>query len=276
MNYEILDWVLVLASVAAYLGACGAAVRRALSRQDAESRAWKVLVAVGWIACAAFLMSAGVRRHACPLVNRMEAMAFVTTLLVLVCALLDFSFRMTGLTAVAVPIAAALLAGSLSLGGTDPVGRAEHGHWLYLHIALMLASYAAFAVAFLGGALFLYQERQLRTKRFGLLFHRLPALDAADRLTARSVLFGFPLLTLGILIGGVRAHTQGNLSTAWFADPKAILSVFTWVLFLVVLALRLNMRYGGRRSAYLTVLGFGVLAFTVLGASLIGPGYHRW
>lgn len=276
MSYEVLDWVLVLASIAAYLGACGASVRRALARQDAESRTWKLLVVVGWLACAAFLMSAGIRRHACPLVNRMEAMAFVTTLLVLVCGLLDFSFRMTGLTAVSVPIATALLTGSLSLGGDGPAGRTEHGHWLYLHVAFMLLSYSAFAIAFLGGALFLYQERQLRTKRFGLLFHRLPPLDAADRLTARAILFGFPLLTLGILIGGVRAQTQGILNTVWFADPKVILSIFTWVLFLVVIALRLGMKYGGRRIAYLTVLGFGVLAFTVLGASLIGTGSHHW
>ncbi len=276
MNYETLDWVLVLASIAAYLGACGTAVRRALARQEAEGRAWMLLVAIGWLACAAFLAEAGMRRHACPLVNRMEAMAFVTSLLVLVCGLLDFSFRMTGLTAVAVPIAAALLSGALALGGGEPIGKAGHGHLLYLHIALMLASYAALAIAFLGGGLFLYQERQLRTKRFGPLFHRLPALDVADRLTARSLLFGFPLLTLGILIGGVRAQSQGTLGTAWFADPKVILSVFTWIIYLVVLAFRLHVNYGGRRIAWLTMLGFGFLAFTVLGASLVGPGFHRW
>ncbi len=276
MTYGTVDWVLIFSGVAAYLGACGAAIRRAVLRQEAEGNAWKLLVALAWLACVAFLVSAGVRRHACPVVNRMEAMAFVTSLLVLVCALLDFSFRMRGLTAVAVPIAAALLVGSIGLGGTEPAVAAHQGHWLYLHISLLLAGYAAFSIAFLGGALFLYQERQLKSKRFGLLFHRLPALDATDRLTSRALLFGFPLLTLGILFGGVQAQARGALSTAWFADPKVILSLFTWVLYLVVLALRLNVKYGGKRIAFLTVLGFGFLAFTVLGASLLGRGFHRW
>lgn len=276
MTYNALEWVLLSACVVSYLAACGVGLRRAFARQEAEGRVWGLLVALGWLACAAFLASAGIRRHACPVVNRMEAMAFVTCLLVLLCAMLDFSFRMRGLTTVAVPIAALLLAGALALGGSKPITGEARGHWLYLHISLMLASYAALAIAFLGGALFLYQERQLKTKRFGILFHRLPSLQATDLLTARALLFGFPILTLGILVGAVWAQTQGVLSTAWYGDPKVILSLFTWLLYLVVIALRLNVKYGGKRVAYLTVLGFGFLAFTLLGANLVGRGFHRW
>lgn len=276
VGYDPLDYILLLAGVAAYLGACGVAVRHALLHKDVQGSLWKVLVALGWLACVGFLVSAGVRREACPVVNRMEAMAFTTSLLVLVCALLDFSFRMRGLTAVAVPIASALLGGAVALGESGPTGAPAQRHWLYLHISLLLMSYAALSIAFLGGVLFLYQERQLKSKRFGLLFHRLPALDATDRMTARALVFGFPLLTLGILFGGVSAHARGVLGTAWFGDPKVILSIFTWIVYLVVLALRLNVKYGGRRVAYLAVLGFGFLAFTVLGANLVGRGFHRW
>lgn len=276
MTYDTLEWLLLGGCVVSYLAACGVALRSALANREAEGRAWGLLVALGWLASAAFLVSAGVRRHACPVVNRMEAMAFVTCLLILLCAMLDFSFRMRGLTAIAVPIGAILLAGAVALGGGQPITRATHGHWLYLHISLMLGSYAALAIAFLGGALFLYQERQLKTKRFGILFHRLPSLQATDRLTARALLFGFPLLTLGILVGAVWAQTQGTLATAWYGDPKVILSLFTWLLYLCVIALRLNVKYGGKRVAYLTVLGFGFLAFTLLGANLVGRGFHRW
>lgn len=276
MSYPTLEWLLFSAGLIAWLAACSISARRALARQDVEGPAWSLLVGSGWLACVAFLVSAGLRQETCPVVNRMEAVAFVTALVVLICALLDFSFRMRGLTAVAVPIAAALQAGALVLGDSGPSGPGDQGTWLYLHISLLLASYATFSIAFLGGAVFLHQERQLKSKRFGLLFHRLPALDATDRLIARALLFGFPLLTLGILFGCVHAHTRGTLDTAWFADSKVILSLFTWVLYLVVIALRLGVKYGGKRIAYLTVLGFGFLAFTVLGANLVGRGFHRW
>ena len=45
--------------------------------------------------------------------------------------------------------------------------------------------------------MYLLQERELKKKRFGLFYTRLPSLEALDNLNSHCLAVGFPLLTLG-------------------------------------------------------------------------------
>jgi ABC-type transport system involved in cytochrome c biogenesis permease subunit len=118
--------------------------------------------------------------------------------------------------------------------------------------------------------LYLVQEKQLKTKKARLLFRRLPSLETLDDLNYRSLSWGFPLLTLGILSGAVWA--QYAWGQFWLWEPRLVLSVLTWVLYALLLYYR-TAGWQGRRAAALTIICFAVLLVSFLGVRLL-PGRH--
>lgn len=138
-----------------------------------------------------------------------------------------------------------------------------------VHMTCSLLSYAAFLVAFVSGVLFLIQERQLKRKTMGLLFHRLPSLDALDRANFLAIGIGFGLLSVGVVFGLVGAGVL--LGRWWTGDPKASATIILWGLYLGLWLVRLRATLRGRRVALLSVLGFSLVVFTFLGVSRLSP-----
>ncbi|MBI4340865.1 MAG: cytochrome c biogenesis protein CcsA [Candidatus Omnitrophica bacterium] len=129
-----------------------------------------------------------------------------------------------------------------------------------VHVACSLLSYVAFLVAFVSGWLFLIQERQVRRKTLGALFHRLPSLATLDRLNFRSLGFGFALLSLGLLFGFVGMRV--SFGRWWMPDPKLAVAVAVWCAYLLLWMVRLRSALRGRRVAILSILGFSLLLLT--------------
>lgn len=142
---------------------------------------------------------------------------------------------------------------------------------IILHTLCSLLSYAAFLTAFVAGILFLIQERQLKRKRMGWLFHRLPALGTLERLNYAAIGIGFVLLTVGLVCGfiGVRAL----FGRWWNGDPKEALTLLLWLSYLVLWLVRVRATLRGRRIALWSILGFTLVLFTLVGA---GWALHSW
>src|SRR5439155_492810 len=83
------------------------------------------------------------------------------------------------------------------------LGDAFHGAWVWVHIALAMIGIAAFVLNFAGALMYLLQERQLKAKRPGAFYYRLPDLQTLDRLTYRTLALRFPFLTTGLILGAV-------------------------------------------------------------------------
>jgi ABC-type uncharacterized transport system permease subunit len=143
---------------------------------------------------------------------------------------------------------------------------------ILLHTWCSLLSYAAFLAAFVTGVLFLVQERQLKRKRMGMLFHRLPPLGMLDRWNFLAISAGFGLLTIGATTGFVQAALLRG--TWWTGDPKEYLTVCLWVGYLTLWALRRRATLRGRRVALLSVAGFTLVLLTFLGAGRLLPSMH--
>ena len=121
------------------------------------------------------------------------------------------------------------------------------------HITLIFTGYAALVLSFGASLLYLIQERSLKSKRPGIL-SRLPALEVIDEIGFRSLLLGFPFMTLGLIAGTVVAQsTYGRID---LLDPKILLSILMWAVYLVLLFIRWNAGWRGRRAAYLATGAF--------------------
>ncbi len=140
-----------------------------------------------------------------------------------------------------------------------------------IHVTLVIFSYAAFVVTFVCGLMYLIQERELKTKRFGAAFQRLPALNTCDEIGYRSLTVGFVLLTLGV-VTGIYWNNQRD-GRYWHNDPKEVMALVTWLVYLFIMHYRLMAGWRGRRVAWLSIAGFVVVMLTWLGARALG-GYH--
>lgn len=127
----------------------------------------------------------------------------------------------------------------------------------FVHVPLIFFSYAAFANAFGIGLAFVIGERQIKSKHPTALSYRLPPLDEMDRVIARLVAAAFPALTLGLVLGLRWARLAYGTTWAW--DAKVLWSVGIWAVYGFYLAVRYGLGWRGRRTAYLSLAGFGLV-----------------
>jgi ABC-type transport system involved in cytochrome c biogenesis permease subunit len=130
-------------------------------------------------------------------------------------------------------------------------------------------------MAFAVSAAFLLQQHLLRTKRGVSIVHRLPSVQTLDRLSLAFLLWGFPLLTLGIVSGGfLSMSTNGHF---WSWEPREVLVVLTWFLYLGLLQLRLLGGLHGRKAAGWTIAAFTFLlaSYVLVNLLQIGGGHHQ-
>jgi len=126
--------------------------------------------------------------------------------------------------------------------------------WLVAHIVALLLAYAALCFSLLSSVLYLVQERRIKSKiRPGhrSWFAWLPPLDTLERIALATLEFGFPCMTVGLVIGSVLAQ-ETALGDAYFADPKIIASFAMWAVYVLLLLVRRGASLRGRRAAYVS------------------------
>ncbi len=183
-----------------------------------------------------------------------------------------FNLKILGLFAL--PLIVIMMATALLLPQTIPAKASFlKGFWLVSHIILIFTGEAALALACGAGILYLIQERAIKKKKRGFFYKRLPSLDLLDQASYASVVTGFAMLTFGLVTGLVYAKSVWG--TFWSWDPKEIWSAVTWLVYAALLHGRLASGWRGRKSAMMTILGFGVLLFTFFGVNLLIGGHHQ-
>jgi ABC-type uncharacterized transport system permease subunit len=126
--------------------------------------------------------------------------------------------------------------------------------WLAAHILMIFAGYAALFLSFGASILYLLQERALKSKRASGMFSRLPALQVIDDIGYKTLMVGFPFMTLGLIAGTVVAEASyGRID---FLDPKILLSILMWAVYLLMVFMRLSAGWRGRRAAMLASAAF--------------------
>jgi cytochrome c-type biogenesis protein CcsB len=155
---------------------------------------------------------------------------------------------------------------------TAPMDAALKSLWLPVHAGVSLISYGFLALAFCGGLMYLLQERELKSKRFGYFFSRLPSLEALDQLNSHCLTVGFLFLTFGIVTGIMWAHQAWG--TYWQWDPKESWSLITWFIYLIQVHQRITVGWRGKRAAVMAIIGFSAVLFTLWGVTFLLGGVH--
>lgn len=104
--------------------------------------------------------------------------------------------------------------------------------------------------------------------------NRLNLLESVDNLSYRTISFGFPLLTIGIIAGAVWANEAWGSYWSW--DPKETWALITWLVFASYLHARLTKSWQGEKPAMIASLGFVVVWICYLGVNFLGKGLHTY
>lgn len=140
------------------------------------------------------------------------------------------------------------------------------GTWLKAHLALLILAYAAFGIGWVGGLMYLIQERQLRQQRVSRLLRFLPALERLESMHFQCTLAGFCLLALAML-GGLVWHRE--VYGTWLAfNLKIGFSFLVLASYGAVLVARRLWSYRGRPAVLLSSVTFVLLMFFLLVANI--------
>lgn len=209
-----------------------------------------------------------------PLFSTPEALSFLAWTFVVAYWIATYKYPLRALGAFLLPVVCVLVFASQIVRGSAALeaNRVTGGGaaWLFpIHTTLLLFAYASFFIAFSAGVMYLWQERELRLKKFSAVFHRLPSLTTVDDVGSTAASIGFTLLTLGIVTGVI--WSQARSGRMFHNDPIEFFALLTWVLYLTLLHYRVQWR--GRRAAWLGVAGFTLVLCTFAGAVALG-GFH--
>jgi len=125
-------------------------------------------------------------------------------------------------------------------------------------------SYCAFFLATAAASLYLIQDYFLKNKQTGIIFDQLPNLFFLDQFNYKAIGLGFPLFTISVITGFIWAkHSRG---TAWSQDHREIYSIALWLIYALILHVRLSAKMRGRKVAQLSLFAFCVIILSLFGS----------
>jgi ABC-type transport system involved in cytochrome c biogenesis permease subunit len=140
-----------------------------------------------------------------------------------------------------------------------------------VHIISAVLGVALFGIACGAALMYLIQEHEVKGKKFGVMFLRLPSLDSLDRMVQRLVRAGFVVYTVALVAGTVTATAVWK--SAWSWDPQQVVSMVIWLLYGAMVQLR-HSGWHGRRYAILTLVGFTLVLGSMVTLKIV-PGATR-
>ncbi len=204
-----------------------------------------------------------------PALGMHDGAALLAWAIILVFLLVYVTTRVDAAGVFAYPFSFALIFVANLTPAADRVDPVLRSVYLPVHVFLAVFGYGALFAAFSMGVLYLFQEKELRSRSPRRFYYLIPSLERSDTIGGRSVLGGFGFLTLAIVTGFLWNHSLHG--RYWTGDPKEWAALTAWAIYVVILAARWRGRWGGRRAAWLAIAGFAVVVFTFTWATLV-PG----
>ena len=218
-----------------------------------------------------------------PLSNMYESLVVFSWTTALFYLWIEWKFKNRTIGAFAVPfaffsMAYASFAPEIS-SEIKPLVPALQSNWLLAHVMTCFVGYAAFAVACGIGIMYLvkhYREEANRggKKVEGGLIASMPSLRVLDDVVHKSIVFGFVWLSVGIITGAIWANESWG--TYWSWDPKETWSLITWFIYAAALHARFTKGWGGKRIAWIAILGLLSVLFTYYGVNFLLSGLHSY
>jgi len=163
----------------------------------------------------------------------------------------------------------------------DPV---LHGPLFDVHVLSLLFAYASFALACVIGITYVLLFKEIKAKHLGFFYARLPSLQALDRMNQMAIVIGWVFLTVGITVGAIwAAQAQGSygagdphIQAMRVQDPKIFVALVCWIVYSFELFAARRIGWAGRRTAYLSAVGFAIVLLNFVPVSYFWTTSHNF
>ena len=152
-----------------------------------------------------------------------------------------------------------------------------------VHVSSLLFAYASFALACMIGLTYMLQFKEIKAKHLGFFYQRLPSLQVLDRMNHVAIVIGWIFLSVGLVVGFVwaaqaKSYAAGSpqVQAMSIADPKILVAVVCWVIYSFELFAARLIGWGGRKTAYLSLIGFTVVMFNFVAISYFLTKSHNF
>jgi cytochrome c-type biogenesis protein CcsB len=186
--------------------------------------------------------------------------------------------KVAGFVMVLISVAACLYALLGRKPDIRPLFPSLQSAWFEFHVILAFLSYAVFMVSFGVEVTYMFLKRAVANGRDLSRYNiTIDNIEEYHQFAYKLVMFGYPLLTFGIVSGAMWANQAWGRYWSW--DPKETWSLITWVVYGVYVHAMFLPRYKGRPASWFNILGFICMIMTFLGvnwlAKLFGiPSIH--
>lgn len=260
-------WAWILFALGGILSAVGLA-------RGSRGALWKAGIACTLLGCLACIAGLGIRLVISPwgaVTNLYETLVYVALITGILGMILAWTGRRPAYV-VAAAIGAALCAMvgeampadlGAHIGQLQPVLRSKF--WLWVHVKVVVGSYAAFVLAWVLGNWALARAA----------WRRQPVEAAESQAIYRCLQVGVVLIAAGTLLGGVWADQAWGRFWGW--DPKEVWALVILLVYLVPLHLRYVGVVGPNGMASWAVHGFQSVVMSWYGVNfLLGAGLHAY
>ena len=214
-----------------------------------------------WLLFFAFVIHAGYFGARCiltkqsPILGMHDAFSFLAWVIAGIYLAFQLKTRTRILGAFVSPaVSLLMIIASVGLGGQVSIPATLQGRLVPIHIVMAVMGEALFVLASCAGAMYLIQDSLIKRKKGRGFITLLPSLGDLDKINRICLLWGFPLLTAGVLVGSIWARTVWGSNWGW--DPKRIWTLMAWLCYAFLLHQRLVMGWTGRKVAILSVAAF--------------------
>jgi cytochrome c-type biogenesis protein CcsB len=240
------------------------------------------LSAVGMFAHLTAVITRGLAVHRAPWGNMYEFITALTCVAAIFFGYIVVRYRAwaLGVFVMGAVVIALGLAETVIYTPAGPLVPALQSYWLSIHVTAMTLSTGIFFVAAVLGIMYLVAEWYRKRVAAGKaqpgngLLERIPSGAQLDKLTYRTVIFGFPIWTFGVIAGAIWADQAWGRYWGW--DPVETWAFITWVIYAAYLHARATAGWRGARAHYIQLLGFASLVFNMLVVQVFITGMHSY
>ncbi len=270
-----MDIIIFKCALVVYLISTVAYIASLVVRRVGVARAatWVLAGAFGFHT--AYIIIRWVHSGYSPVVNSFEALSFIAWAVSGVYLAFQARTRTRVLGAFVAPLALLLsIASSAGVIGAVHIHDTLKASWVTIHVVCSLVGGAFFALACCSSIMYLVQDNLIRKRRIDSLNRFLPPLRDLDRINHISAVWGFLLLTLGIIAGAVWARTVWGSHLQ--SDPKQIATLVSWIMCALLVHQRLAIGWKGKRAALLSIGAFVILLFAFVGVNMFFVTVHTF
>ncbi len=177
------------------------------------------------------------------------------------------SLRFTGIRTAGValfPICLLILGyGIMSKPVLAPMAAAVRSIWLYVHVLFAWLAFGSFSICLGLGVLYIMKTGNSR----GEFLKKIPEPERLEELAFKYLLFGF--ITDAVMIASGAMWAKNLWGHYWNWDPVETWSLLTWLVYGLIIHLRLTMGWRARRFVWLLILAFPLMVITYFGIDLL-------